>query len=316
MDTMTRFAIIVNRNAANGRAGKAWPDVEQAIRRVLGNFAVYFTEYTGHATGLVRNALMDGHNRIVSFGGDGTHNEVLNGFFSGGAPINPEAALALIPHGTGCDLARTLGLPRGRDAAAWLASPHTIPCDVGRVSFTLPDGSYDIRYFINVADFGAGGEVVRRVNQTTKFFGGFASFLYGCVATLATYRNPHVLLELDGVVREGRLVNVIVANGQYYGGGMHVAPEARLDSGEFDVYVIGDIRRLEAIMNLPKLYRGLLLKRIDKVEYFRARRIAAYSDETVLLNLDGEQPGRLPIRIEIIPSAIRLVADRPAPPRE
>ncbi len=302
-----RIAVVVNPCSANGRTGKRWPAMGAALRQALGGYTLLLTESPGHATELVRKALREGHDHIISVGGDGTHNEVVNGFFEDDSLLNPEASLAIVPAGTGSDLARTLRLPRGVDALPYVVDRRFTRADVGRVRYTTPDGEQDVRYFINIADFGAGGEVVKRVNRTSKFFGGFLSFLWGSVSTLALYENREIQIEIDGVELSGRINNVMVANGQYYGGGMHVAPHARLDSRAFDVYVIGDVGKAEAVVNLPKLYRGRLLRKPDKVRYFRASRVLADSSQEVLLNLDGEQPGRLPVTIQLLPSVLKVV---------
>jgi YegS/Rv2252/BmrU family lipid kinase len=265
------------------------------------------TEHPWHATELTRQALKDGYGRIVSVGGDGTHHEVLNGFFEGYLPIDPTASLAIYPHGTGSDLARTLGVVKGADALAVLNAGHTIKVDVGRVTFTRPDKNPDVRYFINVADFGIGGAVVECVNRGGKRLGPFLTFLYGLVRTLITFENPMVRLQIDGDLLEQRTVNVMVANGRYYGGGIHVAREARLNSGHFEVYVVGDVGFWKAMVNLPRLYSGSYVERADLVRRFKATRVVAQSDERVLLNLDGEQPGQLPAEIELLPSALQLV---------
>ncbi len=301
-----RIAVLVNPRAANGRTGKRWPAMGATLRQALGGYTLLLTESPGHATELVRKALREGHDRIISVGGDGTHNEVVNGFFEDDSLLNPEASLAIVPAGTGSDLARTLLLPRGVDALPYVVDARYMRVDVGRVRYTTPDGEQDVRHFINIADFGAGGEVVKRVNRSSKFFGGFLSFLWGSISTLALYENREIQIEIDGVEMSGRINNVMVANGQYYGGGMHVAPHARLDSRAFDVYVIGDVGKAEAVINLPKLYRGRLLRKPDKVRYFRASRVFADSSQEVLLNLDGEQPGRLPVSIQLLPSVLKV----------
>ncbi|MBN2310471.1 MAG: diacylglycerol kinase family lipid kinase [Candidatus Hydrogenedentes bacterium] len=305
--TGARTAVVANPAAANGRVAKHLDRLSGALRTVLGDYELVQTERPGHATELTRALLKDGFARVVSVGGDGTHNEVLNGFLSGKQPVNPDAHMALLTYGTGGDLSRTLRQPRGPRALERLAHAEPMLVDVGCVTHGVNGGGEAVRYFINVADFGAGGQVVKRVNDTSKFFGGFLSFFYAVVSTLMTYKNPVVRLDIDDMTVEGPINNVIVANGQYYGGGMHVAPEARLDSGRFEVYVIGDIGRFEAIVNLPKLYRGHLLKRADKISYYLARRVVARSNAEVLLNLDGEQPGQLPAAFEILPKAVSLL---------
>ncbi|MCC6694223.1 MAG: diacylglycerol kinase family lipid kinase [Candidatus Hydrogenedentes bacterium] len=296
----------MNPKSANGRTGKAWPRLEPRIRAVLGDYTLLVTERPWHAAELTRRALHEGHGRVVSVGGDGTHHEVLNGFFDGYLPINPEASLAIFPHGTGSDLARTLGVSREEDALAVLEQHVIRHVDIGRATFTLPGGSTDVRYFINVADFGLGGVVVANVNGSSKRLGPFLTFLLALLRSLVTFENPQVRLQIDGEHLDQKTVNVMVANGQYYGGGIHVAREAAMASGSFEVYVLGDVGFWKALWNVPRLYTGTYVDRTDLVRRFTASRVVAQSDERVLLNLDGEQPGLLPAVIEILPSALPL----------
>lgn len=307
MTVWQNVAVVVNPRSANGRTGKRWPVIGQAIKDLIGDFTLLRTEGPNHATSLVQEALREGHDRIVSVGGDGTHYEVVNGFFNEGVPVNPRASLVILPCGTGSDLARTLGLSRDIDAVPLVNGARTVKADVGRVTFACADGEKGVRHFINVADFGAGGAVVDQVNRTGKVFGGFLSFLTGIVATLVTFRSPALRLQIDGEQVEQRCLDVIVANGRYYGGGIHVAPEARLHSGVFEVFVINDIGFLKALANLRTFYTGALKTRPDLVHCFRATQVIAESDETVLLNLDGEIPGKLPATFELLPSALNLV---------
>lgn len=306
MSTARKTAVLMNPKSANGRTGKAWPRLEPRLRAVLGVYTLLVTERPWHAAELTRKALHEGHDRVVSVGGDGTHHEVLNGFFDGYLPINPEASLAIFPHGTGSDLARTLGVSREEDAFAVLERHVIRHVDIGRATFTLPGGSTDVRYFINVADFGLGGVVVARVNGSSKRLGPFLTFLLALLRSLMTFRNPHVRLQVDGEHIEQRSVNVMVANGQYYGGGIHVAREATMASGSFEVYVLGDVGFWKALWYVPSLYSGAYVERADLVRRFTASRVVAQSAERVLLNLDGEQPGLLPAVIEILPSALPL----------
>ena len=109
------------------------------------------------------------------------------------------------------------------------------------------------------------------------------------------------------------VLNVAVANGQYHGGGMWVSPEARVNDGKFHVTVIGDFSLPEVLWHLPKLYNGKLMG-LQKVSSFTATRVEARSEERVLLDLDGEQPGRLPVTVEMVPGALKLIADGPLNP--
>lgn len=302
-----KTAVIMNPRAAAGRAGKAWPDLQRKLHDALGGFSLLRTERPGHATDLARQALQDGFDRVVSVGGDGTHHEVVNGFFDGTETINRDATMAVLPIGTGSDLGRTLRLPRGAAAIPYLQRNATLRADVGRVTLTRPDGSTGVSHFINVADFGGGGAVAERVNDSPKQFGGFVSFFWGVSRTLLTYRAPHFRIEINGETFEQRALTVIVANAEYYGGGIHVAPQARLDDGLFEVYVIHNLSAVKAAANLHRFYTGRFHDRPDLVRCFRATRLALHSPERVLANLDGELPGLLPVEIELVPGTLNLV---------
>ncbi|MCC6797560.1 MAG: diacylglycerol kinase family lipid kinase [Candidatus Hydrogenedentes bacterium] len=302
-----KIAVIVNPMSANGRTGKHWREIETRLRKVLGDFTTFTTKRPGHAVDLTRRTIQDGYDLIVSAGGDGTHCEVVNGFYEGNLPVNPAAAMAIFPHGTGSDLARGMGVRKIDDALAMLRARTITKVDIGRVTLTLPHGGTQVRYFLNIADFGIGGAVAERVNGQTKRFGPFLTFLYAVLRTLLTFRNPLVSIQIDGELFETRTINVIVANGQYYGGGIHVARDARMDDGQFEVYVLGDIRLLTALRYLHTFYLGTYLKYPHLVRRYTGTRITAQSDERVLLNLDGEQPGQLPAAIELLPAALPFV---------
>lgn len=302
-----KIAVVVNPFSGNGRTARRWPRISGMLKDLVGDFTVLHTKHRGHATELVRNALRDGYDRIVSAGGDGTHHEVINGFFDGLLPVNPRAALAILPMGTGSDLARTLRIPKGLNALPCVAGDHIVSADLGRVSYMLPDGRQQFSYFITICHIGMGGKVVERVNRHTKRYGGFLTYLWAVFKTIATYQNPLVELEIDGEAVDQVCRDIIIAKGQYDGGGMHVAPNAELNNGLFDVYVIGNTTRLFCLTHVGVLYKGRLLEFPEKVRFFRAARVTARSRDPVLISLDGEQPGQLPAAIEVIPRAINLV---------
>lgn len=308
-ETPYKVAAILNPQSANGRTARALPRVREELAALAPGTAFLETQAPGHATDLTRQALLDGYTRILSVGGDGTHFEVTNGFFDGPDLVNPEASMALLPFGSGSDLAKTLGIPQKFEGLPTALSNNVIGADVCHVTYTTHDGSLGSRVFINVAHIGIGGDVAERVNRVGKCMGGFLAFLAGTIISLILYKNKHMRLDLDGVIREQRFKDVILANAQFDGGGMHVAPNARIDNGTVEAYVIGNIGRLESLRNLPRVYKGTLDER-DDVDYLRIARLTATSDERVLLNLDGEQCGRLPATFEVLPGAHRIVSGR------
>jgi len=304
-----KAAVIVNPRSAHGRTGRRWPALRAAIESALPGAVFFTTEGPRHGTELTRQALRDGFNWIVSVGGDGTHFEVANGFFEDGQPLNPKAVMSILPHGTGSDLARTLGIPRN----AWKALPYlhsgaVIQADLGRLTYTDAEGAEGTVYFQNTCRIGMGGEVVDRVNRSSKVLGGFFTFFLATVRALLHYRDKPMRIKVDRIEVEQAVKEVIVAKGQYDGGGMHVAPNARLDNGVFDVYIIGRVGVLDALTSLHKLYLGRLRERPDVVKYFRARHLSFTSTEEVKINTDGEMPGVLPARIDLLPGALRITA--------
>jgi len=180
------------------------------------------------------------------------------------------------------------------------------PLDVGRVRFTRPDGSSGERYFVNVASFGVSGQVDRAVNSGTKVLGGKVSFFLASVRTLLRWRDQAVRIRVDGGPVEALAITTLaVANGQYFGGGMRVAPEADPSDGQFDVTIWSGYHLKDFALKSASVYDGRHV-RWAGTRTLRCRVLEASSDEEVLLDVDGEQPGRLPASFELLPGALRL----------
>jgi diacylglycerol kinase (ATP) len=301
-----KAAFIVNPASANGSTGKRWPAIWERISSRGPEHSALLTARPGHATDLAAGALTAGVDTVVAVGGDGTLSEVANGFFAGTGRY-PHAALGLLPFGTGGDFRRTLGIPMDLDAAIESINARRLrSIDVGRIEMQGLDGGTLVRHFINIADAGIGGVVVERVNRTTKLFGGKASFMYASIATLLSYRPQEVEVKTEERSWSGRAQNVVVANGQYFGGSMHVAPAAEPDDGQFEVIVFGDIARFEAIRSINDIYKADHLKN-PKVTGWRSSRVEVTSTERVLIDVDGEMCGTLPAVFTVLPKALSVV---------
>lgn len=304
---MKDIVAIINPNSAGGNTAKLWPQIKSSIEKSVGEFSPLFTSKPNHAPELCRNALKEGARLVISVGGDGTINEVVNGFFENKKPINPDAELAIISMGSGSDFIKTLGIPKTFDEACKvIASQTTRTIDAAILGFIDHSNKEVVRYFINIASFGIGGEVDERVNRSKKRFGGFWAFFTASIISLLTYKNKRVEIELDGkYLGEKKILLCAVANGRFFGSGMMVAPNAELDDGLFDVVIIGESPRVKVFMSMSKIYSGKHLSN-PEVEVFRAKKVVARSTERVLLDVDGEQPGKLDAWFEIIPSAIKV----------
>lgn len=301
-----RYAVVLNPRSGNRRAAKQWREHEARIRSSLGNVAVFTSERPGHGTDLARQALHEGYDRIISAGGDGTHYEVINGFFENDSPIRPEASFAILPIGTASDLRKTLALPKMPDVIALLSSTQVLPIDVGRVRSTNDDGSTRTDYFNTAVHIGVGSVVNEHVNNRSKVLGAFLTFALGVVTARLAYSPLVMEIDADGERFKERYLEVIIANGFHDGGGMHVAPRGTLDSGFFEVYLIGNLGPLGTLLNVPRMYRGTQ-DRHRLVRYLRAKRIRVACEERVLAGPDGETAGHMPAELEILPRAVRAV---------
>lgn len=295
-----RIFTVVNPVSANGRTKKAWPRYNTVLQQKGYQIDPVYTEYPGHATLLVREAIKQGYKLIMSVGGDGTVNEVVNGFFCGKKLINPEAKLIVFSRGTGSDFIRALGLRQGLEPVLdILEKRREILVDIGSVTYVSKQGVNKSRYFINLADAGIGGATVDKINQSSKFFGGVLTYLFGALKTLVKYTNKDFRLYIDdNKVLEERLNSIMIANGNYFAGGMEIAPQADLEDGHFDIIVLGDLSKREIVTNLYRAYQGNHLSH-PKISLYRGRKILIESNQEVLLNIDGESLGQLPAEFEI-----------------
>ena len=265
------------------------------------------TQAPGHATELTRAAIKRGAGTIIAVGGDGTINEVINGFFEDDRAIPTDAALAIIPHGTGSDFSRILNLPADdKLATKVIQSGEKRLIDVMKVRYATRNGTRAVRYAVNVTSFGMGGAVAERVNRSSKPLGSVLTFLTATVQTALRFQGKQVILQLDdSKTLNVQITNVAAGNGQYHGAGMWICPGAIIDDGLLDVTVVRHLRLPELVRNVRVLYNGGILSH-PKVESYRVKSLRAESQETVLLEIDGEPLGQLPVEISVVPQAIRV----------
>ncbi len=289
-----KAVFLVNPASANGATGKRWPKLRARAEELGLRGQTLLSERPGHLTDLAREAACT-YELLVVVGGDGTLNEVVNGV------VGSNAELAILPAGTGQDFGRTYGIPTKFDDAVRLAltgDPKTI--DLGRAIFVGGE-----RYFANVGSVGMSGAVAKRANSMSKRLGGRATFYYALVREFVKWQNTEVTVTFDGGERRGPMHDVIVANGQWHGGGMWLAPDASFDDGLFDVVVIGDISKLDFVTTSPKLYKGGHVHH-PRVEVLRTAALTIDAAEPLPIELEGEPVGTTPARFEIVPHALRV----------
>ncbi len=306
-------AIIANPRAGAGKVGRHWPRFERTIVKHFDKTAILLTKAPGQSTELVRQALKHGAERIVVLGGDGTFNEAVNGLVDPktNALVSNCPPMMFLPVGTASDFSRSTGMT-GLSLDDILASGTPRQIDLGRLELTGINNAPAVHYFINIASFGATALIVHRVNRSTKRFGGKVAFIKGTLEGLASWRDRRVRIQVDdGVDEECAISAVALANGRYFGGGMMVAPQARVSDGLIDVVLIKTANVLKFIKYGGKLYKGRHLD-LPIFSLYRGRRITIQPADDrpapILVETDGETPGYVPLICEVQPEALTMIA--------
>jgi diacylglycerol kinase (ATP) len=297
------LTLVCNVTAGRGGVGKCLPEVERLLTERGLDYEIVRTEGRGHATLLTREALERGRQLIVAVGGDGTIHEVVNGLIAGDKPVNPEARMGVVAAGTGCDFIKTFGIPSSPShAVVHLDGDESFPIDIGKITFA--EGDKDVvRYFANIAEVGLGARVVERAARLPRFLGPTVYF-FAFWLTLARHRPAQVKVDLMTRTYEGSMNNMVIANGQFFGGGMKIAPKAAPTDGVLD-FQIDHAGKREAIAVMPKVYKG---QHVPHPKILEAKRVEASieSDSPLLIEADGEVLGHTPARFELLRDALHL----------
>ena len=305
--------VIVNPKSAGGSTRNNWSAIASDLRAHFGPYKVAFTKGPGDGTSLAKSAAESGREFIIACGGDGTINEVANGIIDSGRDVE----LGVLPSGTGGDFRRSLRMPQSpREAARALREAETRWIDVGRVTFQSHSDETVSRYFLNVSSFGLAASIIERVKSNKALdwipLGGVrgrASFALSTLQEVVGLDSLTVRVRINGgEERPLSTVNFCIANARYFGGGMMIAPNAKLDDGFLDVVNIGDIRTAKILLNAYTLYNGSHLD-LSEVKSSLAKRVEvspARPGAEVHLETDGELPGKLPAVYEAIARALRV----------
>jgi YegS/Rv2252/BmrU family lipid kinase len=297
---------VVNPASGAGRTARLW--------RMLGrglHFAL--TRGPGHATELTAEALARGEGLVVAVGGDGTVNEALNGFYDKGRPRRAGSTLAMLPCGTGGDLARTLGIDRvpAERLLAGLKGGRVLQLDCGVARFAGQAGPVE-RRFLNVSSVGFSASIVQKVNRKSKALGGKLAFLSAVFRSLASLRSEVMSISVDGgSMYEGPVLLAAVANGRFFGGSMMIAPDAEPADGLFDVVVVAGLTRPQVVRHVAKLYSGRHVS-LPQVSVRRGRLVTIRCGSRAPLEMDGEQPGGLDASFELHPASVPFLVPEPA----
>ncbi len=266
------------------------------------DLSIVYTQYAGEAINLSSKAVSDGAEVIVSAGGDGTHNECVNGYLK----ANGQIPMTFLAMGTGNDFIMSLF-----QSGSWQEAHQLIlkrkwnSIDIGAMKFLNPLGIEEERYFINVMDIGLGGEVVQKIAKSSRRWGAFLTYQKAVISTLLQYQKNTVDFKLDGIDYSGVTLMLACANAKWFGGGLGIAPTASLVDGEFSVIHLGEITLLDYLFQLPKVRRSKVLKH-HGIRYFNAKEIEVDS-VGLPIDCDGEFVGFTPLQCKIIPALLKVL---------
>jgi YegS/Rv2252/BmrU family lipid kinase len=306
-DINQEWYVIINPNAGNGKGKKDWNRIADILKNNGIQFKVKPTERKGHATELTRELIAEGYRKIISIGGDGTLNEIVNGIFTQDHCPSTEIILSLIPVGTGNDWGRMFGIPLIYEGAVQVIKEGKLMLhDIGVISYFNGEEKAKT-YFINIAGLGFEAVVVRKTNkQKDKGMSNKAIYFYNLLSSLITYRNTPVDITIDEKTIRAKVFSINVGNGRYCGGGMRQTPDALPDDGLFDITVIKEMGRIEIIKSLQLLYNGTIMSH-PKVNGYRSNNLKVNSDSLLYIEADGESLGHTPVEFSIIPSAVNII---------
>ncbi len=306
-NVLKEWYAIVNPNAGNGKGKRDWDRISGLFERE--NIPVFsqFTQNKGHAIEYTRKAINTGFRKIISVGGDGTLNEVVNGIFTQEYCPPKEITVGMIPVGTGNDWGRMFGIPLVYEGAITVIRDNKLMLhDIGVVSYRSGSEEHK-RYFINIAGLGFESLVVKKANkQKDKGRSSQALYFYNLLSSLFSYKNIKTDIIIDGKRSTSNVFSINVGNGRYCGGGMRQTPDALPDDGLLDITVIREMGRLEIIKSLKLLYDGTILSH-PKIDGYRANNLRVESESLLYLEADGESLGHTPAEFSIIPAAINVV---------
>jgi len=299
---------IVNPHSGHGKAGKKWPHILEYLQTLGFEVTWQRTERRWHAYDIAKKYTESGAALVISVGGEGVMNEILNGMFAGSKGSGKLPTLAMIPIGTGTDLSRTLHIPKEfHGAVDIIKNGREMKMDAGQMFFQHRNRTW-ARYFINASDAGLGGTVARISNSIPKTLGGFLTFLLSSLAALLSFKRMKLKLWVDGRLVDSGLMTIVGAlNGQFFGGGMHAAPMAVVDDGVMEFIYVKDTTFFKFLSKvLARVYEGKHLA-YHKVHVHRGRELIIEGSKSFLSDVDGEVEKAERIVVKVLPRAVGIL---------
>jgi YegS/Rv2252/BmrU family lipid kinase len=298
-----KIVFIVN-NKGN-RLAKVLPKIQGYYAQLnLQKMEVISTQRKKHAIQLAREATEGGCEYLIAVGGDGTLNEVVNGVLQSNISVENYPVIGLLPYGSANDFARTAHISKSLEEQVGLIQSRSHKkIDLGKI--VLKNG-LETRYFINIAGVGLGPEVSQRLEQSSSVLGPGLNYFRQILIGFLQYAKKEVNCSSSAWQWSGKLLQMAVANGRYFGNGICAAPDARITDGQFQVSIFGDLSMWDYLKNLQNLRKGFKIN-LPQVRYYNANEVLIESNEPCGIEADGEYVGLAPVTISIVPEAIRFL---------
>jgi YegS/Rv2252/BmrU family lipid kinase len=289
-------------NNKNNRLAKVLPRLDQYCQQTnMGSVQFISTLRKKHAIELAKQATENGCDYMIAVGGDGTLHEVINGVLQSNIPANEYPAIGLLPHGSANDFARTARVSNSIEELNKLIQSNTTQkIDLGKI---IIQQTQETCYFINIAGVGLGPEVVQNLEQSSSVLGPGFNYFKHIIKGFLSYVKKEVSCTSSTWHWKGKLLQMAVANGRYYGNAICTAPDAKLTDGQFQVVIFGDLSIWDYLKNLGNLKKGVKIN-LPQVSYHDANEVLLESNDSCGIEADGEYVGLAPATISVLPKAI------------
>ena len=289
-------------NNKNNRLAKVLPRLAHYCQQAnMGSVQFMSTLRKKHAIELAKQATENSCDYMVAVGGDGTLHEVINGLLQANLPANEYPAIGLLPYGSANDFARTAGISNSIAALiALIKSKTTQKIDLGKI---IIQQTQETRYFINIASVGLGAEVAQNLERSSSAFGPGFNYFKHIIKGFLSYVKKEVSCTTSTWQWKGKLLQMAVANGRYFGNAICIAPDAKLTDGQFQLAIFGDLSIWDYLKNFGNLKKGVKIN-LPQVSYHNADEVLLESNDSCGIEADGEYVGLAPATISVLPKAI------------
>lgn len=294
---MRKIAFIINPVAGNGKTIDSIVHIKSKLDTHKDSiyYEIHLSKFKGDITNLSKMLCDKGFDEFVAVGGDGTVSELINGLEY---KDDISYKVGIIPWGTGNDLIKSLNTPSEiNEILDMIIKDHTLKIDLGVANN---------HYFINVASVGIDGQIIKDTEKLKKIFPGHPAYLLSTIKAGLTFKSNFVKVKIDDRMYSGNMILIAIGNGKYFGGGMNICPNAKLDDNVFEICLVNNISKMKFMREISKVYEGRLGE-VKEVIYERGKEVSIeVEDSSYDLNIDGNLVDKTPVNFKISPHKVKI----------